>query len=570
MATLNEVSVVYENEIIREKIKEYIEGASYLVGYGLNVENPLKYGKEIFEWKKNNKFFFSTPSNDERSLEVILSNNLDLFRSVRGKDAIFLLDVEYFNVDFKGEALHNPERVFSLLEPLNEVIEEVLKSFGINYMVVMTGQGYHYIWKVSKEKEVYKVLSEIGVIEESLKGKYLYIPKGSKRKEVISEEEGRAYDGVGRLMEYICILIMKKWKEKKERGEVKLPIFISDVSTGSAPYNKGREGINLDITQYGDPIHMRDHRVIFSSHQKGIVSKEKNFPYVYFTLPRKLVVDGKEVFSYSLERLLNVRKDAKGVVKLAEELRDVSLQIPLSEEGSLNLIKNYLTSSLYLLHLIFDSSEHDSPKIWDRTYNVKLHEILNGKYPECIKSILHFPDKESNPKILNPTHLQNLVRFLLKEGFHPKHIAGFIRAIYERYGSFGESFFKYDAATRANFWARVYFDLIALGIDKEVDFNCKSNQEKGLCLYCKNNLANWRLSEEEVNTIEELVSLLRSEVNKISSNEEKIEKISNEEMIEKIRKDRERVKSLMSEINWISLSEVAKDLEKLKKKLKGS
>jgi hypothetical protein len=38
-----------------------------------------------------------------------------------------------------------------------------------------------------------------------------------------------------------------------------------------------------------------------------------------------------------------------------------------------------------------------------------------------------------------------------------------------------------DAGTRAEFDVRVFAGLVAAGIDRAVDFNCRSAQEKGLC-----------------------------------------------------------------------------------------
>jgi hypothetical protein len=66
-------------------------------------------------------------------------------------------------------------------------------------------------------------------------------------------------------------------------------------------------------------------------------------------------------------------------------------------------------------------------------------------------------------------------------GWHPRHIAGLIRSKYERdYGWLAE-WLIYDAATRADFYTRLFAGLIEVGRDELVDFNCLSTKEKGWC-----------------------------------------------------------------------------------------
>ncbi|MCX7940568.1 MAG: hypothetical protein N2555_02195, partial [Endomicrobia bacterium] len=112
--------------------------------------------------------------------------------------------------------------------------------------------------------------------------------------------------------------------------------------------------------------------------------------------------------------------------------------------------------------------------------------------PPCVRHCLIEP----NDHLLKPTNLQTLTRVLIKLGWHPKHIAGLIRSKYERNYGWGEIWYKYDAASRANFYVRIYSDLILTGIDKEEDLNCWSHFEKGYCWQpnCGFKLENYRLT----------------------------------------------------------------------------
>jgi hypothetical protein len=86
-----------------------------------------------------------------------------------------------------------------------------------------------------------------------------------------------------------------------------------------------------------------------------------------------------------------------------------------------------------------------------------------------------------NDHLLKPTNFQTLTRVLLKLNWHPKHIAGLVRSKYERDYGWGDTWYKYDAASRANFYVRIYSDLVLTGVDKEEDLNCLSHYEKGYC-----------------------------------------------------------------------------------------
>jgi len=44
----------------------------------------------------------------------------------------------------------------------------------------------------------------------------------------------------------------------------------------------------------------------------------------------------------------------------------------------------------------------------------------------------------------------------------------------------------HDAATRADFYTRIFASAFTVGDDELVDFNCTSNSEKGLCMQPQN------------------------------------------------------------------------------------
>jgi hypothetical protein len=82
---------------------------------------------------------------------------------------------------------------------------------------------------------------------------------------------------------------------------------------------------------------------------------------------------------------------------------------------------------------------------------------------------------------LKPAGIQHVVRALISKGWHPRHIAGLIRSKYERNYGWGREWFVYDAATRADFYTRIFAGAIELGLDDLSDFDCVSAKKKRYC-----------------------------------------------------------------------------------------
>ena len=85
---------------------------------------------------------------------------------------------------------------------------------------------------------------------------------------------------------------------------------------------------------------------------------------------------------------------------------------------------------------------------------------------------------------------------MLKQRWHPKHIAGLIRSKYERNHSWGDIWIRNDASLRADFYVRLFAGLLSDGTDQEEDLNCTSYQKKGYCWkkWCGYNLEQYKIN----------------------------------------------------------------------------
>ena len=401
-------------------------------------------------------------------LGELLDAGLNISRSVWDRQSItFFFDVEYCSDKYKGETYANPQQVFRKLEPVYRCIWDSFREFGITPMTIATGQGYHFVFKVDsyKDDEVTlpaKELVRLGFLEDTVKGKYEHLPWHTKRRRIVEPELGKAYDSVGKLLEFVVHRVLQRVGEYGAR----IPVSIGDITAG----NEKKEMINLDLSSYADPLFTRCMRTAFSIHDKNKKNPEmwiRDLP-VAVSLPRYTPCNGNEL---SLEEIFSNRRHFRNSANYASA---ITCTIPECSEGVMQLIRSYEASGLHKFHKDFDNRPQDDPRDWHRTYDA----INTRELPPCVVRALSKP----NPALLQPTQIQTLVRVLTgREWWHPIHVAGLIRSKYERDHGWDFNWGKYDANRHAKVWVRMYAGLLAMGIDQRTDQNCISHQEKGLC-----------------------------------------------------------------------------------------
>ncbi len=460
----------YQDPEVQERIAEYCGGsarepelctAEYIVGYGESLQGipaPEPY--------------VSTPP---QGFHDILKQGLDIFRSVWDKTHILgVLDIEYFNLDYPGEVYFDQIKTFRKLEPVYGSIREIFRGYGIEPLTIMTGQGYHFSFQIKSGTKAALMLEDVGNLTGSLEEKYR--GKLSKRHRPVSLRYGRAYDGMGRVMEHLVHRIIRETADLTN-----LPLVITDVAIGS--HQHGREGISLDLSCFGDPVYMRDCRCAFSTHQKHKVQRWKVGDAIADGTPVQIAIPRKNL---ALDETISLRRHFRDA---AEYAGTVHCLIPDFTVNFKNLINDYLASDLYGFHRWFDSEQAHPREKWGETYDRMNYRDL----PPCVRHPLEAP----NDGLLKPTNLQTLTRCLLALGWHPRHIAGLITSRWIEGPDWPADQWKhFDAESRATFYVRTFTGLLAVGLDDLRDHNCVSHQEKGYCVepFCGYNLADYRWS----------------------------------------------------------------------------
>lgn len=453
---------------------ERVSGSRYCIGFG---ESEI--------WKGNLKGYWSSTSRDQ-IFEMTQGKGLDVFASLwRDDGTVLVLDLEYFNLTYPGEAHARPGRTFAKAEPVYRIIAGIFGSYGIRPLLTMTGQGYHAtaLWPFEKN---HGRLEEIGALEHNT------IKKHGYRKYKIGGEIplslGKAFSGAGRLMQFVSHRAIRESDRRRAAGERIVPVVYSDVPIGPSGrgiYGEGQEAISLDLTPYSDPLYARSIRIPFSTYQKHKVMRSKVGEWLATHTPISTCVPRSwpEAAETPLEKLLSIRRrdDQRHFDLTAEYAREVSTVIPRETEGWERLLEDYRASDLARFHRTFDEKYYTPEKgpVFDR-------EKIARELPPCIGFALLNP----NDNLLKPVYLQGLIRVLDKKGWHPKDIAHLIYTTYHGMKKWG-----YRSSEKlAHFWTELYGGAIWTGTDTKQDLNCVSQQERNLCYVrdCGHNLADYR------------------------------------------------------------------------------
>jgi hypothetical protein len=350
------------------------------------------------------------------------------------------LDVEYVNFDFPGEAFLHPRRSFALQQPVVRAVREVLGGWGIRPLHLRTGRGHHFLWSVRRESYAYRELARLGRVTDALAARYAspHPPFG----EPVDPLLGRAFAGLGLLMEFLGHLI-----RDLASPESAIPVELSDLELGWR--TQGLEKVVIDLSEYGDPLSARHVPIPFSPYLKPLREVSVIGAHVGQALPPIFVMPDPGLPE---QEALQAMRNADTLLELA---RWVRTRIPDHSRGMEGLLRAYEASYLARFHDHFYAQEHDPPEIWGRTYDLTPLDPL----PSEAASALRFP----NDLLLKPARIFRVVEALLELGWHPRHVAGLIRARYERDHGWGERWQRDSAAARADHYARLFAGMLTLG-----------------------------------------------------------------------------------------------------------
>ncbi len=437
----------YQHQGVRQRMTEFLGGRS------------LREATAVLLRRCDVEGFQDLRPRPPSALATFLDQGQELCRSLWDRASLLVhVDIDHANHDFPAEALLHPRRSFALMEPVVAALEELLAADGISPLHLLSGRGHHFVWRVPLDGPVVDQLAALGRVPERLRAAYDRPRPPSDL--AVTARAGLAFAGLGLVIEHLLLRV-----QARASTRCPVPVALTDVAPGGG--ERGRELVSLDISEYGDPLHTRLTRVPFSAYLKPWGKPGLFAPGDEGRRPLLVMIPHHEM---DVEACIETMRDLPAAEALA---RRTSTAIPLAEDGTGRLLAGYRRSELARFHGYFHEAEHDPPGRWPQTYDA----LDPATLPPCVADGLRRP----NDWLLRPEGIRSLVAALWGLGWHPRHIAGLVRSRYERDHGWGRRWHHYDPALRADFYVRLFAGQIATGRDELIDFNCRSEREKGLC-----------------------------------------------------------------------------------------
>ncbi len=418
----------YKQTPILKRILEYIDNSVYIKGLNPKIENASA--------RRYSDIMHAVTEGSDIYRSLIDLSNINLY-----------IDIEYGNKNYPGEIFHNPKQTFEKLEPLRLKVKEFLDKNGLNYVELMTGQGYNFITGIKRDSPSYKALVKIG---KDLK----VLPWSAAERLIVKErkygnipllKDGFAFGALGKISDHI-------YSELKNK-DIGLKLKTTDLFDDN-------EIAIFDTSQYGYLLYRRYHRVAFSLHQKSKMKPElKYFGPAIATIPTK---------GLSLNNRLDIRSDdSNNYAKVVELAKESNAHIPKTDVSL--LITNYLFSQSFTKHKNqaqqFDQINLNDQQIkllQDAYYGEDYNNIFwtLPKYPDwnkinkSIKSsvfrkIIDYP----NDLMLNPNNLNIIINELQNIGLPETQMISLIAQKYsETQHNWNTDLTKNDPLLRAEYW----------------------------------------------------------------------------------------------------------------------
>jgi len=394
-------------------------------------------------------------------LDTLCGRGCDVARSLWDRRAlIFVLDLDYQNIDCPGEPFTHASDVFFKLESVLDAIHAVLADFGLPVLTLATGRGYHVVGRIPLDDAVVPALANLAAVPSWYQDYERRRPAGIDL--TMSDEQARAAAGLTLLLEYLAETVLRR-----VAGRSLIPVVLNGTTVGSGLV--GRECISIDFSHGGDPLDVRSIRMAFSAYQWHR-ARPDIFGAAVAARPALAAVPRRDI---PLTTFLIGGRDLPAAAGLA---RDLTVALPNVAAGVGRMLSDYRGSRLSRFHAEFAAecqADEAAPPV-----------------PAALAPCLVRPLQQPNDLLLRPEYIQNLVRGLLAEGWRASQIAALVYGEYAHPHGWHDRWTELDARTRAEFDVRVFAGLVVTGVDELVDFNCRSLQDKWICPWvaCRHDL----------------------------------------------------------------------------------
>jgi hypothetical protein len=445
---LVDVAAYYRDPAVRIRLREYCGGSASEAPTAAYVATMRDDGRPHLTWDRSRR----VPAAE---METLFHECGDLSRSLWDAESLlFVIDLDHQNIDAPSEPFTHAADVFVKLEPAWRATRQVLARAGLPALDIMTGRGHHFTGRIPLDHPVVDLLG--GLVPDTpswFSSHEQRRPPGVTTP--MSARQARASTGLGLILEYLAHQILHRAARSSP-----IPVVVNGTIVGRGA--AGRECVSVDFSHAGDPLDVRHVRLAFGAYQWHRFRPDifglpaASFPPLV-ALPRRH------------RPLISMLTASRGLDAGLRAARHSHATLPDVTVGVERLVSEYGASPLAAFHRTFlreTGTTAGQPPPLD-------HRSL----PPCIAWCLGTP----NDLLLRPEHLQYLTRGLLARGWRASQIAALVRAHYEADHAWGDRWTRMHPRTRAEFDVRVFAGLVLTGMDRMVDHNCVSAQEKGVC-----------------------------------------------------------------------------------------
>jgi hypothetical protein len=433
-----DVADFYARAAVRRRIQEFLGARG---GDGPAPSAVAGYGGG--RWlRQPGEGAVAVPTN---ALPALFEAGADILRSRADPEGTLLvLDLDYVHPADPAESQREPMRCFEMLEPLHGAVLAALARLGMRPLVLMTLGGYQYIARAPVGGRLYAGLVEAGGAPEWRRASHDPIRAG---RQVAAPQP--ADRGAGRLLQLVV------HRTLRDVGpHAPLPIRLADL-----PRPAGAAFFRLDASAYADAPELHHVRCAFSADQTPLVTRPgAAIPFVV-VLPR-----GED----SYRDLVPLRTDLERAARYAES---ACAAIPDLSDGA-EWLRQYDCSGLAGFHREMDRA----PLTAGWAYRPS-GLVDPESFPACVGAVLRYP----SPALLQPRHLRTVALALSSLGWHPRTIAALVGARYEEPHDWGTYWERHDAASRAEFFVRLFCAAAAEGLEDGGAFACGAIAHHGSC-----------------------------------------------------------------------------------------
>jgi hypothetical protein len=446
---IDDVADYYAHAAVRDRLVEYCGGVAGAAPTAAYVAALRDDQRPHLTWERS----VSIPAGQ---MATLFTEPGDLSRSLWDTASLlFVLDVDYQNVDVPQEPFTHPAEAFFKLEPVYRATRQVLARYGLPALDLMTGRGYHFTGRIPLDHAVVDQLVEL-VPEPPAWFATCHQRQPAGLAPPMTVRQARGSAGLGLLLEHLAHLVLRR-----AAGSSAIPVVVNGTVVGHVGA-AGRECVSLDFSHVGDPLDTRHARLAFGTYQwhrfrPDIFGRAAAAFPPLVALPRRH------------RGLVGMLARGRGLDTAVREARRSTAVLPSLEAGIGRLLAGYASSPLAAFHREFHDGLRAAPDA--------VRSLDPASLPPCIAACLIKP----NDLLLRPEHVQYLTRALLARDWQASDIAALVRAGYEADHEWGDRWSRMHARTRAEFDVRVFAGLVATGLDRLVDYNCVSAQEKGVC-----------------------------------------------------------------------------------------